>query len=209
MSDRIFFETVLDFHGRSETSKSIVEVISVGGKGFFDAYKKVLDACKIAYWIIADLDYVEQVGTPGIKALFEVDAREIKTDVIDNVKSLDGNALVNSIDLAIESGNWDHARSTWEYIKSRRRRLRNNLKQDEIAELEEFLQAERKKRIWILSRGNLEDYLPEGYGSKDLDKLIRFLNRRNFWEELNPVGKDELSHLAQALIPNLSSKKAT
>ncbi len=45
LSDRVFFEAVLDLHGRSSSSRSILEVISVGGKGFFEAYAKVLTGC--------------------------------------------------------------------------------------------------------------------------------------------------------------------
>ena len=109
LSDRIFFEAVLDQHGRSSSSRSILEVISVGGKGFFDAYTKVLRACEMRYSIISDLDYIEQVGSHEIKALFQIDTKEIKTDVIENIKSLDGDALVEAIENALSNGDWKHA----------------------------------------------------------------------------------------------------
>ena len=200
LSDRIFFEAVLDHHGRSTSSKSILEVISVGGKGFFDAYGKVLRASEIHFSIISDLDYVEQVGTAEIKALFKVDSREIKFDVIENVKSLDGDSLIQAINVALSSGNWDHAVQTWEYIKARRRQLRRDLTVENLASLNVFLESKRKENIYILSLGALENYLPIGHLSKDMDKLIRLLNENDFWNMLPQDGIDELGVIVQSLL---------
>ncbi|MGA3889322.1 AAA family ATPase [Ralstonia nicotianae] len=202
LSDRVFFEAVLDRYGRSLSSKSILEVISVGGKGFFEAYAKVLRSCEIQYSIISDLDYVEQVGSPEIKALFKTDTREIKTDVLENVKSFDGDALVQAIDQALSSGNWEHATQVWDYIKARRRQLRKDLSAESSAVLEAFLVSKRTERVYILGRGSLEAYLPVGHGSKEIDKLIRLLSRNDFWEQLPQHGKAELELIAQSLLPN-------
>jgi putative ATP-dependent endonuclease of OLD family len=202
LSDRMFFEAVLDRYGRSSSSRSILEVISVGGKGFFEAYAKVLRACEIQYSIISDLDYIEEVGSPKLKALFRIDTREIKTDVIENVKSLDGDALVQAIEQALRSGSWDHATQVWGYIKARRRQLREDMNEEDVAALEEFLMSKRTEHVYILSRGALEAYLPLGHGSKDLDKLIRLLGQGNFWEQLPQHGKSELELIAQSLLKN-------
>jgi predicted ATPase len=200
LSDRMFFEAILAHFSRSVSSKSIVEIVSVGGKGLFDAYAKVLRACDIPFFIIADRDYVEQVGTPDIKALFKLDAKEIKSDVIDNVKSLDGHSLVLAIEMAITNGNWDHAKELWEYIKSRRRRLAMDLSADDDARFKVFLETKSKERIYILARGALEAYLPQGYASKDMDKLIRLIGSESFWDELPESGKEELRSIVQSLL---------
>ena len=163
LSDRMFFEAVLDKHGRSSSSRSILEVVSVGGKGFFEAYAKVLRSCAIPYSIVADLDYVEQVGSPETKNLFSVDTREIKLDVIENPKSLDGDALVQAIEHAIISGNWGDAAQIWCYIKARRRQLRTDIDAEGTSVLGDFLVSMRKNRVYILSRGALESYLPAGH----------------------------------------------
>ncbi|MEK9953502.1 MAG: ATP-dependent endonuclease, partial [Curvibacter sp.] len=204
LSDRIFFEAVLDRFGRSASSRSILEVISVGGKGFFAAYARVLDACQIKYSVIADLDYVEQVGSPELKALFKVDSREVKVDVIDNVKSLDGDALVEAIEAALRTGSWENAISVWEYIKSRRRQLRTDLSDVERASLDSFIESKRVERIYILSRGPLETYLPSGHGSKDLDKLIRLIATSDFWTLLPVKGQGELEIVARSLLSSMS-----
>ena len=203
LSDRICFEAVLDRFGRSSSSRSILEVISVGGKGFFEAYAKVLRACEIQYSIISDLDYIEEVGSPEIQALFKIDTREIKTDVIENVKSFDGDALVQAIEQAVSSGSWDHAAQVWDYIKARRRQLREDMDANDATALDEFLVSKRADRVYILSRGALEAYLPIGHGSKDLDKLIRLFGQVNFWGQLPQHGKAELELIAQSLLPDV------
>lgn len=200
LSDRIFFESVLDHFGSSSTNRAVLEIISVGGKGLFNAYSKILDACKIPYSIIADLDYIEQVGTPEIKRLFRVDTQEIKTDVIENVKSIDGDTLVASIDKAMESNNWNDAKQVWDYIKNRRRRLRDDLSAQEMADLKAFLAQKQKEKVFILSRGALEDYLPSGHRGKDLEKLIRLLADSEFWKHLPSEGLEEIKIIANAVL---------
>jgi hypothetical protein len=37
-----------------------MEIISVGGKGLFKAYGRLLAACQVPYSIIADRDYLEE-----------------------------------------------------------------------------------------------------------------------------------------------------
>jgi putative ATP-dependent endonuclease of OLD family len=200
VSDRIFFEAILDRFGRSGSSNPIVEVISVGGKGFFEAYASVLRSCSIKFAIVADLDYIEQVGPEHLKALFEIDARDIKADVIDNVKSLDAKVLVNSIDEAMCSGNWGNAQKIWEYIKSRRRKLHPSLRPEDSAALEAFIASKQADRLYILGRGSLEDYLPVGHHSKDLDKLIQLLEQKDFWEKLPAEGKNEIEKIARSIL---------
>lgn len=200
LMDRIFFEAVLDHHGRSDSSRTITEIVSVGGKGFFAAYEKILKACRIDYAIVADLDYLEEIGSGRIKALFALDVREMKKDVLENEGSLDAAALVARIDEAMASGDWTDARMTWEYIKSRRRRLRPNLDAQEQLALEAFIAALAQSGIYVLSKGALEAYLPEGYRSKDLDKLIRLLALPNFWKLLDRQAQDELSRIAAGLL---------
>ena len=209
LSDRIFFEAVLDRHGRTSSSRVILEVISVGGKGYFEAYAKVLQACEIPYSIIADLDYIEQVGTPEIKALFNTDAKEIKADVVDNVKSLDGDALVQAIDDAVRSGSWNGAVKVWDYIKTRRRQLRTDLSDSDRGALLVFLNSKRAEHVYILKRGALEAYLPAGHASKDLDKLIRLLACEDFWEQLPQDGKVELDEITKSLLPEVKAGQAT
>lgn len=206
LSDRIFFEAVLDRFGRSASSRSILEVISVGGKGFFQAYTQVLQACQINYSIIADLDYVEQIGSPELKAMFRIDSREVKSDVIENIKSFDGDALVEAIEAAVSTGSWNQAQHVWEYIKLRRRQLRPDLNNEQMASLKQFLESNRGDGIYILSRGPLEAYLPHGHASKDLDKLIRLIATKKFWALLPTTGAEEIELIVVKLLSDSANK---
>ena len=200
ISDRIFFEALLEAYGQSDAGKSIIEVVSVGGKGFFKSYKKILEACQIEHSIIADLDYIEQVGTNEVKALFALDEKDIKDNVIDDISSLDGAALVARIDEAMKTGKWDDANKTWDYIKSRRRKLRTNLSAEEQLLLDAFLLSKRDEKIYILSEGDLEAYLPDGYKSKDLEKLIQLISCDKLLTELPKETLPELEEIVKLLL---------
>jgi putative ATP-dependent endonuclease of OLD family len=205
ISDRIFFEAVLRKMRISESIQATVEIVSVGGKGLFPAYQSLLRACHIEHFVIADSDYIEQVGNGDVKALFSIDAAEIKRDVIENVKSMDGALLVERIDRAISEGSWGDAKDVWEYIKSRRRRLKASLAEAERSTLERFFEEMRVERIFILKRGALEDYLPDGFRSKDLEKLIEFLATDAFWDRLLPDGRNEIVEIVDQMINVIKS----
>jgi putative ATP-dependent endonuclease of the OLD family len=194
ISDRLFFDAVFRKLGLGKGSTQIYEVISVGGKGFFEPYEKVLKACRVPYAVIADLDYVNQLGTPEIKSLFSINEKNMHADVINNPKSQDGKSLIAQIDEAITSGNMDDLQSLWEYIKGRQRKLRRDLNHEEQLLLDQFIVSQRVNNVFILSKGVLETYLPEGYRSKDLDKLIRLVNsdESDFWTLLPQFAQTEL-----------------
>lgn len=194
ISDRLFFDAIFKKLGLGKGSTQIYEVISVGGKGFFAPYEQLLKACRVPYAVIADLDYVNQLGTPTIKSLFSINEKNIHADVINNPKSQDGKTLIARIDEAITCGNTDDLKDLWEYIKGRQRKLRSDLTQEEQNLLDEFITSQRESGVFILSKGDLETYLPEGYRSKDLDKLIRLVNNEDldFWSLLSDFAQEDL-----------------
>jgi predicted ATPase len=197
LHDRIVFERVLDIVAKKHALNTpSVEVVSIGGKGLFPAYQQLLDACKVGWWAVADRDYIEQIGDHCIKALFAMDAGEIKKDVIDNVKSLDGAMLVERIDKAMSAGNWADAKDVWAYIKSRRLRLKHTLDEHEQAVLATFIEQKKADGIYLLPRGDLENYLPLGYRSKDTQKLIELVSSDDFWNQLEFDARNELERMA-------------
>jgi len=195
----------LNIHARESVRTKTIEIISVGGKGLFATYAKLLNACKIEFAIIADLDYVDQIGTGDIKALFRIDESEIKNDVIENVKSLDGASLVARIDEAMRTGRWSDARATWDYIKSKRLLLRTDLAAEEQAKLDAFCTERAAEHVHILRKGALEAYLPEGCRSKDIGKLVAFLDDNNFWQRLSKEARDELGGIARSILELLEA----
>jgi putative ATP-dependent endonuclease of OLD family len=203
LSDRIFFERVLDLHTQrgERADEKTIEIVSVSGKGLFDAYSKVLEACQVETEIIADLDYIEQIGDDAIKQLFVTNTDEIKDDVIKNMKSLDGGALVSLIDAAMASGSWADAQDLWAYIKSSRRRLKSALSEPEQVQLDKFIAAKAAQGTYVLRQGALEDYLPEGYRAKDIEKLISLVSVDGFWEVLPDLQRDDVQKICDRIMP--------
>ena len=200
LSDRIVFERILDLHGRARTMSTIVEVVSVGGKGLFEAYRAVLEACSIPFALIADRDYLEQIGSEEIKKLFVTNSREIKQDVVQNPKSLDADALIAAIDLAIDTGALLGAKGIWDYIKSSRKAIKDNLTAEEAQTLNRFIDELRRRGIFVLKQGALEKYLPLGYRNKDLDKLIRLVRGEDFRNAIDEQSRAELNEIAASLL---------
>jgi putative ATP-dependent endonuclease of OLD family len=197
ISDRLFFAKVFSIMMPDLAQSATYEVVSVGGKGFFEAYRSVLEACHVEYVIIADLDYVVNIGDEAVKRMFAVDPGSIRKDVIENPTSVDGASMVSRLEEAISTSNVFDLTALWEYIKSRRRKLRSNLSAEEQATLQAFLQDCQKRGVFILKRGDLESYLPEGHRSKDLDKLIRLLDEAELLEKLPRDAREELENVAR------------
>jgi hypothetical protein len=192
ISDRIFFEAVLRHFEVAAGTGKVYEVVSVGGKGLFAHYEKLMLACKVPYVLIADLDYVRELGGATLRGLFSVSMSSIQKDVIDNAGSLDGQALANRLDEAITSGSVDDLRALWEYVKARQVRLRTDLSSAEQEGLATFIDNQRNAGRFILARGALEAYLPTGYKGKDLEKVIRLVSQPDFWTLLPETGRGEL-----------------
>jgi hypothetical protein len=192
ISDRIFFETLLRHFKVGEGSGKVYEVVSVGGKTLFGQYEKLLTACHVPYVVIADLDYTRELGPPELKALFTVSGQSLKQKVIDDTTSLDGASLLSRMDEAITTRSFDDLKVLWDYVKLRQTRLRTDLDSNEQAALDSFLVEQRRYQRFILSKGALEAYLPNGCKGKDLEKLIRLVSEANLWDQLPDKGKPEL-----------------
>jgi putative ATP-dependent endonuclease of OLD family len=175
ISDRLVFQKIF-LEAEVLSPGETVEFIEVGGKGFFRSYSQILEACEVRYALIADLDYVNEIGTPEIKSLFSIEHSKIDSDVLTNSVSKDGEALSMQLEHTIATGEIDALRDLWRYIQARFRRVRQPLQPAAQDELKSFLETQRKERRFLLSRGDLEAYLPEGYRSKDVDKLIDFVS---------------------------------
>ena len=206
LSDRIFFEKVIA-HLRPDANKGTetLEIVSVGGKGLFSAYAQLLETCKVPSALIADLDYIEQIGDESIKQLFVVDVNEIKKDVIDNPKSIDGKTLVDLIETALTTHTWEGASELWAYIKSKRVKLIPSLTDSHKKLLDTFLTDKRKNNVFILKLGALEDYLPEAFKSKNVENVIKLLEVDDFWDQLPEHARMELTLIVDTLLPSAPS----
>lgn len=176
--DRLLFASLLDLFGSWLNRTEVIEVIEVHGKTNFKDYEAFLKCIGQKYHVIADLDYVRNIGTGSIKSLFEPDYERVVEKIIDDKKSLDRKKLIKLLHEASRSGdlskmNLAELRSLVDHMASRTASLRGNLSEDERHELLEFMARLRNERLIILSRGEIEDYLPSN--AKSLEGLIRLV----------------------------------
>lgn len=104
---------------------------------------------------------------------------------------------MDRLDDAISSNSVDDLQELWEYIKSRQSRLKTDISEDERKTLDNFIESKRKCGIFILSKGALEAYLPNGYKGKDVEKLIRLTSNLSFIQSLPAEGLSELMLIAE------------
>jgi predicted ATP-dependent endonuclease of OLD family len=199
ISDRLVFQKLLDERSKGRSAKPVIEILDIGGKGFFGAYKKLLEACQIPFSMIADRDYIEQIGSEKLKKLFKINTKEIKEDVLENIKSIDASTMVSAIEVAMVSGNWDTSRGIWEYIKSRRRELRHDLTDEEMNELNAFIEETASRGVYLLKQGAVEAYLPSGHKGKDLEKVIKLCASDDFWNALPSQHRNELATICDSI----------
>jgi putative ATP-dependent endonuclease of OLD family len=199
ISDRIFFEALFRHFGKQQNSGRVFEVISVGGKNLFKQYASLLNAFKVPHVVIADLDYVREVGNSSLKALFKTSAKALKDKVVDDPTSVDAASLITQMDTALKTADLTALAELWEYIKARQTRLRIDLLPEERTQLEDFLKAKQAERVFVLSLGALESYLPAGHAGKDLEKLIELVSEPDWWDALPAAGKVELQTICEAI----------
>ena len=213
ISDRLVFQRMLEIRSIGRAAKPVIEVVEVGGKGFFGAYRKLLDACQIPFSIIADRDYIEQIGTENLKNLFKLNLKEIKEDVLENIKSIDASTLVSAVEAALVSGNWGSSRDIWEYIKSKRRELRRDLGVAEKEEFYAFINRVAATGIYLLRQGAIEAYLPVGHKSKDLEQVINLCAEDDFLNALPAEHRGELEAICDSIweahSPNVAASQVS
>lgn len=181
----VFQKIVREFVEVSNISK-IVEVVAIQGKNNQEKFRHFLNNLKIPSCFITDLDFVNECGTAEIKELFKTNETKVVRDVFKNPKSKDGDNLVEYLDYAISNNAiTDDLKSLVEYIKSFRRKLKPNLKEEEQSFLSDFISQQKKYDVYILEKGDIEDYFPEGFRGKDIDKVISLLSDNTYidWQQ--------------------------
>lgn len=184
ITDRLLFSALIEFCSEYLGRTEVTEVIDVHSKSNFADYQSFLSSIGQKMCIIADLDYitgldnVPEIDKKSLRTLFCTDYDKIVEDVIDNKKSADRVALMKVIEEAVETRDLsridlDQLSDLYRHMASRYRKLRPDLTDEDKGLLANAIEAARKNNIFILSRGELEDYLPNGF--KKLDGLLRLI----------------------------------
>jgi len=184
LSDRIIFEKLIEkFH---DFEGEIVEVLEVNGKHNLAKYRNFLDLFKIKNYIIADLDYVADIGESDIKNLFFVNFQRIDEKILKNKKSKDRMYLASELKEILENIHGidqekiEKLRSLWEHIETRNKKLKENLSEEEQKLLNTFIESKKSEDIYILKYGEIEDYFPKLENSRNLDSVVDFVTTEDF-----------------------------
>ncbi len=209
ITDRIFWEQLINIYKKAENSE-IIEVLEVHGKINLEKYRKFLEKIELDNYIIADLDYILQIGSEKLKEIFRADYPKIDREVINAKKSIDGQTLFAKIEEAIKRKNFDDLTKLCNHIKSRKMKLSDHKTPEQLQVFENFITQKMDDKIFVLSKGEVEDYLPEGY--KNLNKLIElikderkfkdFIIHRDYQDKRLELSKIICSILGIKLLPD-------
>ena len=179
VTDRLIFEKLINLYQLLfiETPE-VIEVLEVYGKENLEKYRSFLEAFSVPNFIVADFDYLQNIGNEDIKNLFVVDHSKIDQQVIKHKKSIDGQTLSQQLEQAINNEDIESLKNLYQYIKSRKRKIKDDLTSEESILIKEFLSQKESQDIFILRNGEIEDYLPDGH--KTLEKLISLLKDKDY-----------------------------
>jgi predicted ATP-dependent endonuclease of OLD family len=154
ITDRIFLEQLINIYKTAENSE-IIEVLEVHGKINLQKYRNFLKKIELDNYIIADLDYISDIGSEEVKKMLRVDYSKIERDVIKDKKSSDGQTLFEEIEEAIKSKNFDALEKLCNYIKLRKSKLPDNQTDQQLQLLKNFIIEKREDKIFVLSKGEV------------------------------------------------------
>lgn len=197
LGDRILFQRLIEIYKKN--TQEVIEVLEVHGKGNFEKFRDFLDLFEIKNFIIADLDYAFNIGSGKIKNMFITNYKNIDKNVLKNKKSKDAKSLsecLEKIIIDIKDGNLnskeiEEVNKIWDYIKSRHKKIKDNISADEKTELYEFIEAKKSERIYILKYGEIEDYIPEISKNRNVESTIEFVKNKKLEAWINQKEKDE------------------
>jgi putative ATP-dependent endonuclease of OLD family len=210
ITDRIFLGQLINIYKKAENSE-IIEVLEVQGKINLQKYRNFLKEIELDNYIIADLDYILDIGNEKLKKMFRPDYAKIDREVIKAKKSMDCKKLFEEIEKAIESKNFKALEEICNHIKSRKTKLDENLTDQQLQLLDIFITEKREKdKICVLSKGEVEYYLPEGYTklntlielTKNERKFIDLIIREDYREKRVELSKIICCILGINLLPD-------
>ncbi|WP_010423087.1 ATP-dependent nuclease [Anaerophaga thermohalophila] len=208
ITDRLVFQKILNEQINSINATRIIEIIEIKGKSNVDHFKHFLTALQIPNYFISDLDYVNEVGTDEIKTLFNTNNKKVAKDVIKNSKSKDGDALVKGIENSIKDNDFKELKQIWDYIISFRQKLKLTLSAEEETSLLKLIGDQKDNNNYILRRGDIEDYFPTGFKTKDLVKVISLLQGENYTNWKSSQEFNELNTIIEEILIKCKIKSA-
>ena len=173
-------EIIKKIYGKNILNNNDISIIKVGGKSYFEIYRKVLDELNISNYIIADYDILNK----GLEPLLDIEEKGklsiIKNKIDEKLKSSgaikketssrDWDGLVVILDKIVTEQKYDMSlNDVWEKFRERIHSKVGlfDLEESVREEVLEFIKLLYRKNIFIMQKGELEDYYKkENFGEE-------------------------------------------
>lgn len=173
-------EIIKKIYGKNILNNNDISIIKVGGKSYFEIYRKVLDELNISNYIIADYDILNK----GLEPLLDIEEKGklsiIKNKIDEKLKSSgaikketssrDWDGLVAILDKIVTEQKYDMSlNDVWEKFRERIHSKVGlfDLEESVREEVLEFIKLLYRKNIFIMQKGELEDYYKkENFGEE-------------------------------------------
>ena len=186
ISDRLVMASVLDGVASRCQNYEAVEIVEVGGKHNFDDYRTLLGGLQTPAYVVADLDYLLQVGSDGGRGLFQASPTK-EWQALKGKRSLDGATAMALLREATAAGDTSTLTEFLTYLEGRCVRLKDPLSDVEQTTLAEELASLRGERIFLLSGGEIEAYLPEGV--RDVRSIVEAIVEADWINSVTDVAR--------------------
>lgn len=175
-------------YGKNILNSKDISIIKVGGKSYFDIYRKVLNDLHIENYIIADYDIIYKelsslIDEENIKKLNDL-KREMPESLKSNKKvknatdSLNWKKLVEVVEKSILNQKYNNdLEVVWSNF---RKRIYEKVKLKDLDyelknKMVDFIEMLYEKKIFIMKNGELEDYYKKENFNEDINKLSKGL----------------------------------
>lgn len=196
-TDEVVFKLILDIIKKETEFKPNVEVMQVRGKTNYVKFNSFLHTLQIKSCFIGDLDNIAQMDTcnEAIKHMLITNEKRMERFVFKNPGARDNISLTHYLEEAITTGDTEALKCFYEYMISFRQKLRTDISAEERQVLNQFIDSLYDQNIFILRRGEIEAYFPDGYKEKDLDKVLALTQGTAFDHWKNDDGYKQLKSL--------------
>jgi putative ATP-dependent endonuclease of OLD family len=83
-SDRVIFESLIEFYADQYETQEVIEVLKVDGKGNFAKYSNMLSNLNVDYTIVGDLDYITLIDNSEVDDLINSQTRKVKSSLTES-----------------------------------------------------------------------------------------------------------------------------
>lgn len=176
ITDEIVFRKILksEFDDEGEYDTEGIEIVNVGGKGNFKNFEQVIDALNIPKSRIADYDHLKEFKGEMSQRLRVIEEREMIESIGEKNKKEVTKDFLKSLELfckKTECDGTDELRNSYRVFRGFFEKIKKEreLDENERKEIYDFIEKKYSDNIYILKKGEIENYLDKGSpGNKEL-----------------------------------------